>query len=464
LKYLKHKTIFSTLSSLGSTLLLRSISILTIPIFTRILTTADFGLVSNYSAIYTILSVVGSISLSSSIGVAHTHFKERIYEYLFSIFVLYFLFVIIILLCATPFYLNIQQEFSLTKELILFMGLSMLFIPSFDIIIEYFRFDYQYKKILILSLTTAILSVLISFLLVYSFELNYTGRIIGIYLPTIFVGIFYYFRIIRVGFHNNLFTDWKYALKISLPMIPHSLGMIVFTQMDRILIVEFEGLSQAGIYSFAITYATLVQIFSNAIMSSFVPWLYQSFNEGKYYEIGIISSSLFWLFALIIFGAVAFSSEILLLLGGANFLSSKSVVIYLCLASFFQFVYSFFSSIEVYLNKTYLIAIGTVIVAIISYFMNFFLIPIYGWKIAAIVTFISYLMLTVVHAYILRRLINMDLFNVKKIFVIFLFLLVLSFIAFYQIDSLFIRIGLFLLLAVILWKVKQKRIKLVFFK
>jgi O-antigen/teichoic acid export membrane protein len=167
---------------------------------------------------------------------------------------------------------------------------------------------------------------------------------------------------------------------------------------------------------------------------------------------------------MLIFGSIAFSSEILLLLGGANFVSSKSVVIYLCLASFFQFAYSFFSSIEVYLNKTYLIAIGTVIVAIMSYFLNFFMIPIYGMKIAAIVSLFSYLMLTVVHAYILRRLINRDLFNVQMIFVIFLFLLVLSFIAFYQIDSLLIRIGMFLLLSVILWKVKQKRIKLVFFK
>lgn len=453
---LKNKIFLSAFSSLGSNLLLRSLSIITIPIFTRILSPEDFGIVSNFTAFYTVLSVIASLSLSTSIGVAYTLYKHRLKEYLYSILVLYSTFFLIIIIATVPFYYRIEEELNLTKEMLFFLGLCVLFIPIFDIIIEYLRFDYQYKLNTFLSVFISVSGVLMSLIFVNFFDMGYSGRILGIYLPTLILGISYYFKTIKAGFHPNIISDWKFALRISLPMIPHALGMVVFTQIDRILISDLDSFHNAGIYSFAVTYASIIQIFSNALMISFVPWLYKAFKDNKFFEIDFFSNLLILALAVVIFGAISFAPEILFLLGGDKFVTAKSVSFYLCLATFFQLVYTLYSSIELYLEKTYLIAVGTVLVALISYSFNYLLIPFYGFHISALVSLVSYFLLAVAHWLILNRLVQRRLFSLKNSLKIFLGLILFSSVSFFMLNNLLFRILFFLVILLLVYFVKVR--------
>ena len=70
---------------------------------------------------------------------------------------------------------------------------------------------------------------------------RYLGRVIGLILPMFLIGIYYYFKTLKEVRFFNIKKYWSYALKISLPMIPHSLAMIVLTQIDRLMINKFYG-------------------------------------------------------------------------------------------------------------------------------------------------------------------------------------------------------------------------------
>jgi O-antigen/teichoic acid export membrane protein len=455
------KTILVTGSfNLFSNILLRSISILTVPIFTRLMSPTDFGIVSNFSAIYTILSVILSLSLSSSVGVAYFKKDININEFISSIIVLYSFVVLLFFIFTFVFAKDIIKEFNFTPSLIFFLSISLICSPALDIKLELLKFSYDYKKLLWVSLFVTVFGLCISLFLVKLMpNEKYFARILGIYLPSCILGFLIFLTVIRKFNPAVFFGHCKYALRISLPMIPHSLGMIVFTQIDRILISKYDGLDSAGIYSFGLTYALLVQIIANSIMSAFTPWLYDAYINKKFREIEFYSKKIFIYFALLVFGVITFSYEIIMFLGSFKFIASREVVFSLGISTFFQFVYGFFAAMEIYKERTKYLALGTVFVSIFSFGLNFYFIPIYGFIICGVISLFSYLLLSIVHGVIVNKILKKDIFGTFTILIISIILLLFSYISFYFIDSLLMRIIFYI--SVIIYFIWKDRLFLV---
>lgn len=74
---------------------------------------------------------------------------------------------------------------------------------------------------------------------------------------------------------------WNYALKISLPLIPHTLSMKILAQADRVMISNMVGVEETGKYSIAYTIGLLMNILTDAINKSFCPFIYKKINEKK---------------------------------------------------------------------------------------------------------------------------------------------------------------------------------------
>lgn len=66
----------------------KAIAFITIPIFTRLMSTSDYGIVNTYMSWVTILSVIVGLSLGNSIRNAHVDYKNDMDGYLSSIFFL----------------------------------------------------------------------------------------------------------------------------------------------------------------------------------------------------------------------------------------------------------------------------------------------------------------------------------------------------------------------------------------
>lgn len=69
----------------------KAILFLTIPIFTRLMSTSDYGIVNTYMSWVSILSLVVGLSLGHSIRTAFIDFKENFEAYISSILFLSFL-------------------------------------------------------------------------------------------------------------------------------------------------------------------------------------------------------------------------------------------------------------------------------------------------------------------------------------------------------------------------------------
>ena len=78
----------TTLINVASTILLQGIAVITTPIFTRVLGTAQYGIYAVFYSWVTILSCVAGLGVGSSLGTALYHFKNTYYEFRSSILVL----------------------------------------------------------------------------------------------------------------------------------------------------------------------------------------------------------------------------------------------------------------------------------------------------------------------------------------------------------------------------------------
>ena len=79
---------------------------------------------------------------------------------------------------------------------------------------------------------------------------------------------------------------------------------------------------------------------------------------------------------------------------------------YLCLATYYVFVYQLYVNIEFYHKKTGLISLGTIMAAVVNIMLNLYGIPKYGYEFAAISTVISYGCLILFHCFIVNYVIK----------------------------------------------------------
>ena len=411
-------------------ILIRSTAIITAPIFTRILTTSDYGIASNFLAWLQILLVFTGLSLPYSIGVAKIDFPSELNKFLASIQTLGSITAVSLLIIAIFFKEYLAVWMALDEELVIFMFCYLLFLPSVVFLQERYKFELLYKEniyIAIFNSFGAILFCLIFILYVFD-DHRYYGRIIGLIFPMFVMGIFFYFKILKDGWSINIKKYWSYALKISVPMIPHALAMVVLGQIDRIMIINFSGNSDAGLYSFGFSYAVLLMIFSNAVMQAYKPWLYISYQKNKIKHIKSSNKIITFVMCILTLVIITVAPEVLKILGTKEFLPAKWVVAPIAVGALFQYIYNTYSSLELYHKQTTVIAIGSVFTAIINYLLNSTFIPIYGYTAAAYTTFVSYFILALFHLLAYRKICKKTVYNDRFTWVIGIITAVICFI------------------------------------
>jgi O-antigen/teichoic acid export membrane protein len=400
-------------------MLIRSTAIITAPIFTRLLSPSDYGIASNFAAWLAIISVLTGLGLPYAIGVAKIDFPSELRKFVASIQTLGSIVALLFLIFGIIFSDQLVLIMHLDKELIVIIFVYLLFLPSVVFAQEKYKYELLYKENIIIALFSSLGAIVFCILLIlYKFDdQRYLGRIIGLILPLFLMGLYFYYKNLKDGWSIDIKKYWRYALKISLPMIPHALAMIVLTQIDRIMIIKYVGNYEAGLYSFGFSYAVLLMIVSNAILQAYKPWLYLTYQKNKINKIQeshkVITSVLCFLTILII----TIGPEVLFVLGTEEFFDAKWVILPIALGTLYQFVYNTYSSMELYHKKSKVIAIGSLLTAAINYLLNYTFIPIYGYYAAGYTTFISYLLLALFHLFAYKIVCGKKIFNDKFIWI-----------------------------------------------
>ncbi len=386
-----------------SNFLIKSIGIITLPIFTRIMLPEDIGLVANIASWLALLVPIATLDLASSVTLAYLDFKENIDEFISSnLFLgsLISLGVSVIIFLNKPFF---EEVTLINSESLNIICVYLIFQPALQMFMRKCRISYKYKPVVALSILSSVVASASAIVCVLVFDGKFMARIYGFYLPTIAIYVILYIYLFAKGKKIKI-KYWKYALPISVPLIWHGFAGIILNSSDRIMITNINGPEYTALYSVAYSAASVISLLWSSMNQAWSPWAYEKMKNEEYNELKAKSKPYFLLFLFITFLFLSVTPEIILIFGGEKYMEAIYVIPPVMLGYVFLFVYSLYVNIESYYKKQKAIAFSTTLAAIVNVALNFVFIPIYGYIAAAYTTLAGYMLLFLFHYLYVKRL------------------------------------------------------------
>ena len=432
---------------------LKGLTFLTIPIFSRIMSTADYGLYNTFVAYESILFIFIGLAIHSSYKNARFKYglvSEGIetgkdYNTYVSVTLLMVLtnstLLLIIANICSGVIGNLLDLDRLSINLLILYSASNAILLCFNSDVA---LRYQFQSFLKISAFNAIGNILLSIVLMLTIfsETRYIGRVFGTTIPILAVAIFILLTYIKRARPKNGKEFLTWGIRYSLPIVPHGVSQVILSQFDRIMIKNMISASVAGIYSFAYNIYTIVSVTMQSLDSVWNTWFYEQMHQKNYDEIKE-KSSLYMLGMLTFTSCIMLvSPEVIKILGPEEYWDASYCVIPIVAGGFFSFLYTLPSAIEYYYEKTKYIAVGTVSAAIVNIVLNAIFIQKYGYVAAAYTTLFTYLLYFSFHYLWAWKIQGSCLFNNKIVVFCIGSTLLLNVLALYFIDSPLVRIGI----------------------
>jgi O-antigen/teichoic acid export membrane protein len=394
----------------------KGISVLSTPIFTRLLTASEYGRIGTFNSWYSILSVIVSLNLANGVYTSAMVKFEQDKKILASSYQ-----GLTIIMCSLGLavYLVISfiwdNIFSLTEVQMIGMFILIWTTAAFNLWAVEQRVEYNYKALVLVTLFVSITKPLLGIILVVNCKDKVTARIIGLVVVEIiaYSGL----AIAQIVRGRKLVSSkyWKYAFRYNLPLIPHALSQALLSSSDRIMIDKLIGSRQAGYYNLAYNISLIMLLVNSSLSQTLAPWTYKKIKDNKIEEINNVAiiSMIFVAFANLLLIAIA--PEAIRLFAPEEYASAVYVIPPVAMSVYFMFLYDWFARFEYYFDKTKYILVASSLGAILNIFLNYLLIPIFGYVAAGYTTFFCYGLYCLLH-YCFMKKICLKFLTGKKVY------------------------------------------------
>ncbi len=432
-------------------ILQKSLSLITMPLFTRLLTTEQYGQYTIYSSWSSIFSIAITLNLAyGSFNNAMIKYEKNRESYISSIQGIVLLLAILFLIIYLPFSSQINEWLNMSTALILLM--------VSEIVCQFFiqawcglkRFEYKYKSVIIVTIVMSILAPVLALLLVINTTDKGVARIFGYGLINILIGLLLGINNIIKG--KKIFSKefWKFALRFNIPLLVYYFSQVIFNQSDKIMIERICGVDKSAIYSVAYSLAMILTFVLNAINSSYEPWFYEKIKSGCHRENKKMSLIITLVMCFLVLCVIWTTPEIILILSGDKYVEAIWVVPPIAISLILLLISQFFISIEFYYEEKFKMVIASILSALLNIALNFLLLPKFGYLAAGYTTLISYIVFAFCNYIAVFKRISKNgnlygIFNLKILFLAFMCFVIISYIGVLFYNYWIIRYGVIIL-------------------
>lgn len=402
----------------------KGISVISMPIFTRLMNTEQYGEYNIFLTWYNILLLVVTLNVHTEIFnkglIDHDKDKDTFTVNQAGLLVFLAFFFIVLYFLFHDFF---NQIFELSTSLVIIMILEILGSSIVALWTARERFDFEYRKIVFVTILMAVLTQGLGIIAVILLEDKASAKIYTNALVPITISIIIMYLFLKRVTSWGYIKWWKASILGALPLLPHYLSLVLLNQSDKLLINHFLGSREAAIYSVAHSAGLLMTIVNNSINGSFVPWAYDKMKYQNGHKIKEISNSLFILIIIVNVGLIWIAPEAIKLLAASQYSDAVYCLVPIAMSVYFYFVYTLLVDIEIYYGEGKYVAIASIIAAILNLGLNYFLIPIFDYFVAGYVTLFSYVVTMVLHFIFLsivmkkRSKMIKDVFSLKNIII-----------------------------------------------
>ena len=403
----------------------KATQIITTPIYTRILSTKQYGEYTVFLSWVELVAIITTLDIFySGFNVGMEKFNKDRKNYVSSMHGL----------CIALTSIWAVLGFTFSKNISLLTGLSPLHVkllfgymyvyPIYLFWSAQKKYDYNYKPLLLVTLLSSIFTILVGSIVATKFVDKSSAVIIAKIVIELIIAI-PLFSVSINGFKSLINKYyWIYALKFNIPLIPHYLSTMILNHSDRIMILNICGASNAAIYSVAYSIAMLMTIVQNAINSAITPWLYNKLSNQSYAGIKKIIIQIIFIVAILNILLIGIAPEIVNILSSNAYYEAIWIIPPVSFGVFLTCIYGFFVNVELYYGNNWIAAIASLLAALTNLILNYIFINRYGYIAAGYTTLLSYLILTVVHYVGLKYVCKKNLLEMTYIFSIKTILLI----------------------------------------
>ena len=382
----------------------KGISVITTPIFTRILSTDEYGKFGVFNSWYGIITIIVGLSLYQGVHtqglVKYDQDKKVFTSSLQGLSTLLVTFWVIIYLLFRNFWNNL---FSLTTVQMLCMLVLIWTSATFGFWANEQRVNYSYKTLVIVTLIISFAKPLFEIIFILHADDKVTARILAMVLVELLC--YSWMFVVQMKRGRKLFSAkyWRHALFFNIPLIPHYLSHTVLNSSDRIMIQRIIGESEAGIYNLAYSLSLIMTIFNTALMQTLSPWIYQKLRDKKSNELSRVAYSTLILIGIVNLLLILLAPEVVAVFAPPSYLPAIWVIPPVAMSVFFMYSYDLFAKFAFYYEKTKFVMLASVIGALLNIVLNYIFIREYGFVAAGYTTLVCYIVYSIAHYLFMRK-------------------------------------------------------------
>lgn len=371
----------------------RAGTLLILPVVGYFVDVNEFGQLSLYITLSSIIAILLSFNISSIIA-REIYVDLKLVTtlvYLCNLFLIFFIGVFLLLLSIKKFDVEVFLFGFFVSEAILLVNST------------YLRYRLGSKDYLLLSIVRAlsILSLMSCFVFFWR-AFDWVISVLLIITLSNYMIFLFYFKV-KEDFTSSIKRGWINCFKVlkkkyfffALFLIPHSAAQWIISGADRFFVKYMLGNYELGVYSFSYSLVSFLLLVSSAFSLGFTQFCIKDkerYSSDKFYYF------IFAFCSVTIICFLWFSNLLLHFFPNYNTVDVKDIIYYVALGIYFLFFYLYFSAAIFHDRNVKLISNITLFVSFVTLIVLYPFVLFFGVVGAAYVTMLSYFLYMVLAA------------------------------------------------------------------
>lgn len=368
--------------------LARAIGLILLPIYTRQLGPEDFGFVEFVAAASSLILLILPLEINQAVGRLLPEHKEQSSQWrivvsafwftalVFSTFgfIVYFFSVDLLKVANLPTTYTAQA---------LLISLHFLMLAMVSLLQVIFRFTHLAKSSVIINIAVVLSNLLFVLYFINTEKLGIQEYFLSQILSNligVFIGIFILKKIyLKFPIFSDIDSNvLKQLLNYSTPIVLSSVGVVLISSVDRLMIGSYIGLQELGYYGVAMRISAIVGLGFYVVSSAMTPTVYRDHQEAetRLFVTKVFKFTLIGSIALLLLTAVC-AKSIVGIFAGAQFEKASNYIFYVTLSAVISGFYIFFLGMDIS-KKTKLLSSVNLISGVLGTIFCVVLVPVVG--------------------------------------------------------------------------------------
>jgi O-antigen/teichoic acid export membrane protein len=381
---LSHKLFKNSFVYIATDIVNSAIPFLLLPLLTTYLTPYDYGIVSMGQVLLAVTSILVGLNTNTAINVNFFKInKDDLKVYISNVVAICLTSLLILVVAVLALKPYVSKLVDFPENWLLLIAGTSIFIVISTINLVLWQSEQRPLPYGLMQIAMTTLNLLLSLYFILILEWKWQGRLAGIIIANILIGIvsllFVYKRgYLKFSIHRAFIVD---ALQIGLPLVPHALAGWINSAIGRVFISSMVGMAATGSYTVGYQVGMIMDMLVTSFNKAWSPFLFQKLSEDRpTVNLKIVKFTYCYLVAVVSLALLLsiITPFLFKLFIGKEFQSASKYVAWILLGYAANGMYYMGGLYLMYIKRTKIFAATTFGAALINIVLNYFLIKFNG--------------------------------------------------------------------------------------